>query len=73
MFKAEGEGRKEGEKTNVERGGGKRRSAVGCVHSSLNARGSGSVAAEGVEVDLLSSVLIGTVEQKHAAHSPGKC
>lgn len=64
MFKAEGEGEEEGEKTNVwrEREGGKRRSAaVACychsVHPSLSACGSSSAAAEGVEVDWLELAL----------------
>lgn len=64
MFKAEGEGGKEGEKTNVwrEKEGGKTRgAAVGCycrcVHPSLSACGSGSAAAEGVEVDWLQLAL----------------
>lgn len=64
MFKADGKGEQEGEKTNVwrEREGGKRRSAaVGCycrsVHPSLSACGSGSAAAEGVEVDWLELAL----------------
>lgn len=64
MFKADGKGEQEGEKTNVwrEREGGKRRSAaVGCycrsVHPSLSACGSGSAAAEGVEVNWLELAL----------------
>lgn len=64
MFKADGKGEQEGEKTNVwrEREGGKRGSAaVGCycrsVHPSLSACGSGSAAAEGVEVNWLELAL----------------
>lgn len=60
MFKAEGEGEKEGEKTYV-RGVKEGNTAVGgyrhSVHPSLRATCRGSAAAEGVEVDWLELAL----------------